>query len=591
MEQTARPATAEEAAARPLLRISVASLLFLLVLLLGAGMRFVQLGAIPLSESEAEAALAAWNFWQEPERTSAAAGLVSPAYFTTAAPFMAVIGDSRDVPFADALTRVVPALAGLLVVVLLWSTRAALGLVGALAAALLVAVSPLFALISRQAGGDALAVLALAALFASALRFRLEGGRIWAAGAAGALGFGLATSPLFYSGFVALLVAWLAERRLHRAATSRDREGLEWGRLALLAAAVFLAAATCFLLRPAGLGGAAAQFSRWLAAFSLPAGLPAFFAPVALLARYEIVAATLGAGALIWALWRAYPLPRFLVIWYTAALVLLLAQPGQIGNAVLVALPAYLLVGQWLQHAFQRPIGRATWGLFAFLLVVGIVVYFNGIRFLRLVSGQQDALSFALLLALVVAFAVVTVNLVRGWDARSAFQGALLALLMLLGAFSWSTAWWLTHEAANDPRTGLGEATDDDVRLLVEMLREISYQTGAGPYDLPLLSAVDTPVLRWYLRLFSAVQIGSTVPPGTATTALITRVDAPAPPVDDYAGLDLGLVTARAERNDLAPAASVVEALRWWFFRESPGTVVQERVILWVRQDELPWNR
>src|SRR5690606_34385129 len=125
---------------------------------------------------------------------------------------------------------------------------------------------------------------------------------------------------------------------------------------------------------------------------------------------------------------------------------------------------------------------EATWGLFAFLLFAGVAVYFNGVRFVRLVAEQEDARGFALLLALLLAMAFVTVNLVHGWHAPGAFQGTLLALLVLLGAYGWSTGWWLTHRAANDPRTGLGQATDDDVRLLVEMLHEISYQTGSERY-------------------------------------------------------------------------------------------------------------
>ena len=589
MERIAPPvAASEEIASRPLLRVSVALLLFLLILLLAVAMRFVQLDAIPLNEAEAEAALATWNYWHDPD--AAGVPLTSPAYFTTATPITSLFGATNDIMRGDALTRLVPALAGLLVAVLLWSARDALGLAGSLVAAFLLAVSPMAALISRQAGGDALALLALVALFAGALRFRLEGSPIWPVVAAAALGFGLATSPLFYSGLLALVGAWLVQRR-NSPAGSHDGERLDWRRLVLIAAAVFLGTATCLLLRPAGLGGAAAQLGDWLASFALPTDVRSFFAPVALLARYELAAVTLGAGALVWSLWRAYPLPRFLVAWYAAALVLLLAQPGQTANVVLVALPAYLLVGQWLQQAFRDPPREATWGLVVFLLVAGIAVYFNGVRFVRLVAAQQDALGFALLLALILAMAIVTVNLVHGWHAPSAFQGTLLALLVLLGAYSWSTGWWLTHRAANDPRAGLGRATDDDGRLLVEMLHEISYQTGSEQYDLPLLSAVDTPVLRWYLRQFNAVQFGETVPPGTTTTALITRLDGPAPSVDDYSGLDLGLLNVGVERAEQAPASAAAETLRWWLFRESRDRITQERVILWLRQDALPWNR
>ncbi len=589
MERTALPTAApEEAASRPLLSVSLAGLLFLLVLLLAGAMRFVQLAAIPLRQDEAEAALATWSYWHGAD--AAGVPLSSPAYFTVQTPLIGLFGGADDAMSSDALARLIPALAGVLVVILLWSAREALGLVGSLGAAFLLAVSPMTALISRQAGGDALALLALVALFIGALRFRLEGGRRWPVLAAVALGFGLATSPLFYTGLLALVAGWLAHRRGAPAA-GHDGEGLNWRCFALISAAVFLGTATCLLLRPAGLGGAAAQLGHWLAAFALPANLRGFFAPVALLARYELAAVTLGAGALVWGLWRGYPLPRFLAHWTVAALVLLLAQPGQTANVILVALPAALLAGQWLQHAFQEPPREATWSLFVFLLGAGIAIYFSGVRFVRMAGGQQDALGLALILALVVAVAIVTVNLVRGWDARAAFQGTLLALFVLLGAFSWSSGWWLTHHAANDPRAGLGPATDDDVRLLVEMLHEISYQTGAERYGLPLLSAVDTPVLRWYLRQFSAVQFGETVPPGTTTTALITRLDGPSPPVDDYTGLDLGLLNVGVERGERTPVSPPIETLRWWLFRESRDTIVQERVILWLRQDALPWNR
>ncbi|MDT8307175.1 MAG: hypothetical protein RRC07_14685 [Anaerolineae bacterium] len=572
--------------------VSYATLLFLAVFVLAAALRLADLSALPLSPEEAESVLVAWDFWHEPDAGGGDPHLVSPAYFATAAPFLALFGSGDRLAFADALVRFGPALASLLLIVVLWLARHELGILGSLTTAALIAVSPTAALAARTAGGDSWALLALVVVLLSALRFRLAGGLRWPAVAAVAFGFGLTTSPLFYTGVLALLLAVAAQRRFGPAFPGDDGRGLDWRRLALIAAASFVAVATFFLWRPAGLGGAATILGRWLAAFSLPADLAAVVNPLFVLGRYELGAVVLGAGALIWAIWRGFPLPQFFVYWYLATFVLMLVQPGTMANVLVLVLPAYLLIAQWLQHLFHERTGEAAGGVLLFVLLTGLVVYFNGIRFVRLMAGQQDIRSYVVLIALVIAFAAVTINLVRSWDARGAFQGTLLGLLLLFGFYSWGTAWWLTHEAANDPRAGLATVvTDDDVRLLATMLSEISYQGGFGPYDIPLLAAVDSPALRWYLRHFNDVRWGETVPPGTTTTAVITAATGAQPPIDGYSGLNLGTLRTGTTREGLPTVSSAGETLRWWLFRESPVRIVQDEIILWVRQDILPWNR
>lgn len=590
MERIEIRETMERPASPVLLRVSLATVLFLALVASAAVLRLAELGALPLSPDEAETALVTWSYWHG--RASGPAELISPGYFTSAAPFVALAGSSTNITFADALMRFGPALAGLLLILAVWLARGELGLLASLTTAALLAISPMAALAARTAGGDSMALLVLLILFLSALRYRTGGGLRWPLVAAAALGFGLTTSPLFYSGLLALVVAWVAQRRFGPALAGDDGRELDWRRIGLVAAVTFAAVATFFLWRPAGLGGAAAILGRWLAAFSLPQDILALSQALFVLGRYELVAIGLGVPALLWAIWRGYPLPQFFVYWYVAAFLLLLAQPGMASNVVLLALPAYFLIGLWIQDAFSRSAAEATWGVLAFFLLVGLVVHFNGIRFVRLMAGGQDIRSYVVIIALVLAFAAVTINLVRGWDARGALQGTLLGLLLLFAFYGWGTAWWLTHEAANDPRAGLAvPATDGDVRLLVTILSEVSYQTGFGPYHLPLLSAVDTPALRWYLRHFQATQFGETVPPGTATTAIVTAASAPQPQIDDYAALNLGLANTAVTRSEPAAGASLAETLRWWLFRESRDRVTQEEITLWVRQAALPWNR
>jgi hypothetical protein len=578
--------------ARAPLGVSLAALLFVVIFVLAALFRLAQLSALPLSPDEAGSVLVAWDYWQQPGADLAAAHVVSPAYFATIAPFLALFGASDDITFTDALVRLVPALAGLLLVLALWLARHELGLLASLTAAALLAASPTAALIARTAGGDSLALLALGVLFLSMLRFRLGGARSSNAIAAVALGFGLTTSPLFYTGALSLGLALVAQHRFGSAFPASDGHALSWHRLALIAAGTYVVVAMFFLVRPAGLGGAAAILGQWLQTFSLPTDIPALVKPLALLGRYELGATVIGAGALIWAIWRGFHIPHLLAYWYIAAFVLLIAQPGVISNVLVLLLPTYLLIGQWLQYLFDDVIGEAAGGVFLFVLLVGAVVYFNGIRFVRLSAGAQDVRSYIVLIALVIAFAALTINIVRSWDKRGAYQGTLLAMFLLFTMYGWGTGWWLTREAANDPRAGLAVvATDDDVRLLAELLTEISYQSGFGATDVPVLSAVDTPVLRWYLRHFNAVQWGETVPPGSTTTVVISNAGAAAPQIDGYSGLAVSATRSGSTRDGLSPVATANETLRWWLFRESAVRVVQDNVILWVRQDALSWNR
>src|SRR5690606_15273271 len=89
----------------------------------------------------------------------------SPAYFAFTHLVMS-LGAS-----GDAAARLVPAVFGLLTVLLVWRWRK--GPVGWLVAGLFLAVSPLLVAVSRTAGGDAIAWFALMLLVRS---WRLDGG-------------------------------------------------------------------------------------------------------------------------------------------------------------------------------------------------------------------------------------------------------------------------------------------------------------------------------------------------------------------------------------------------------------------------------
>src|SRR5690606_25778486 len=119
--------------------------------------------------------------------------------------------------------------------------------------------------------------------------------------------------------------------------------------------------------------------------------------PLLALGRYELIVVTMGAAAIFWAAWRGHSLPLLLVYWFAAALLLTVLQQGALFNTLLLVLPSYLLIGLWLQHAARLPAGDVRWALVVALLLLGVIAYFNGARYLRIMTNAPQQLGFLFL--------------------------------------------------------------------------------------------------------------------------------------------------------------------------------------------------
>ena len=133
-------------------RLTVADGLFVPVLILAGVLRLTNLSAIPLAPGEASNALSAWQLWQPQAMVSYPA--TSSAYVSLTALLMPVLGAD------EVVVRLIPALAGIGLVLLPWLMRRWLGAMGALVAGLLLAVSPTLGVASRTADGSMLGLLA-----------------------------------------------------------------------------------------------------------------------------------------------------------------------------------------------------------------------------------------------------------------------------------------------------------------------------------------------------------------------------------------------------------------------------------------------
>ncbi len=554
--------------------MTVADGLMLLILIVAAVARLANLGAQPLSPAEAEAALAGWQFAHGIPLTAAPA---SPAYFTFTSLLMSLGGDG------DVAARLAPVFFGLLTVALPWLWRGRFRPAVWLTASVLLAFSPIQMILSRTAGGDAIALFALLLLAVGAARLDESDG--WGVAVGAALGLGLTTAPLFYTGLIAFLPAWWVFR-------GADTAGRSTLRAAVLAAAiVFVTVAAGGLFYPEGIGGALTLLPRWLGQFGLVAG--AAREPLLVLLRYELGLFLLGIPAVAAALSADNNLGKQLVLWLGLLLPLVLLQMAAPHQAAAALAPGYLLVGllagDLMGDELPQTERRRVWLVGGGLALLGMTLLVSMARFtqLGLWTGQNAPLVSLAVLAF--ALAGVAVIVVLAWESPAARRGAFLAVVALLLYWQWGTGWHLSQVAANDPgERWVMVGTDDDMPRLVGLLGRISREVANSDVDLSVFSAVDSPVLRWYLRAFKRFETGPALPIDLQADVVITPDDNQPQLPNDYFGADFGLEQRQVTDVPLVGAgggATVDQLLRAWLFHRYSTPVEQQRVVLWVRSD------
>jgi hypothetical protein len=349
----------------------------------------------------------------------------------------------------------------------------------------------------------------------------------------------------------------------------------------------FLAVSTLFLWNLGGLGAAARILGEWLTQFRIQTELAIMLNPILVFGRYELLLFILGTLLLAWAIWRNEGTAVFAAFWFVALFILILLQHGQTNNAVLLTLPGYFLIGLLTNALWAGRQEQIAFVLTGGLIFLGALIWVNVARYGRLVNTTPEQLGSFWLALLALFLALAAVYFVgSGWHTNIAWQAMLLSLLVLFFFYQWGTSWWLSHEAANDPRERWVSlpATDDDVRVLTDLLREVSRQATNSDFDLAIFNAVDTPVLRWYLRDYKQAQFGNTIPANAAYEVIINPAEQTELALNSpYLGTDFGL--ARVSLQPQPGPSAALDALRWWLFHESTTIVNQEQVILWIRSD------
>lgn len=609
------------AATAPTLRslskgLTVELALYAVIFITAFVFRLVNLAARPLMPSEAQTALAAWQFLNG----KPVGEFVSPLLFTLDWLAFFLFGAF------DFSARFFPAAVGALLVFLPTFARTALGKTGALIAALLIALSPALVFFARTLSGADIAVggaLAALILFWKFLQNRQTRALYLAAFLAGAaLTADGAAFPILIAGGIYFLVTWAFARRgqVQEIETSQADTTLRTAlqnplvRAAILFGATYVLSATTFLLNRDGLGIAFNLLGAWLGGFS---AVGQFVSPLNWLIVYEPLPLIFGLAGLVLVFTLRQGEADDLGILRLLAIVSLVAfiSYSLAGNkppsvVVASALPLTLLAGWFIGNLLERAADdiRISGGwrtmlsgeipVFAMLMILAALVYLQFVTFLqqtrfvsvldglsRLLSGSAGdtsvlvaAITLALItLILLGVFIGLSILLVGG--ARTTTLVA-FAILVLLSFGMLRSVWQLNFSDTEPVRELLAPSqTTIQMRDLVSDLEWNSQWQQGDPHVVHVVadSALgDTG--RWYLRNFTNVQWTGNIASATGAEAVIT--DATSPPPGNWRGQRYRINVEWEPANFAG-----IDLWKWFVFRQG-GADTWQSTMLWLPTDQ-----
>ena len=553
--------------------------IYALVLAIALGLRFLHLGALSLSDFEADWALQALRV---------AEGLKpavepNPAYVHLTAIFFYIFGATNF------LARFWPAVAGSALVLAAWFLRNRIGRVPALVLAVGLALDPGLVAMTRLAGGPILAITclvltglmwmddhrAVAGLFAGLAI--LSGPSVWF----GLLGLGLTWA--FASMFGKRIPAQAKENEGGEETSAvptpsrpdNYRDALAWG------LGTLLVVGSLFTLSPKGLSAFVMSFVESLRGWWTLSDI-SLWRPLLALPAYEILPLGFGIAGAVRGILNRDRDSIHLGIWALVALVLALIYPGkQTSDLTWALLPLWALAAIELGHHFDFE-GRNRWELAGVMTLVVTLLVFGWLDLAGVttmdIGTDQARMRLYLLIAVALLIGLSLLLVGAGWSVNIARLGGVWGGVLALTAFTLAMSTGaagvrepLTIELWQpEPRTGR-------VDVLLKVANQISdLNTGYGG-QLPLtLLDVESPALHWLFRDWQVQDVSALAPDATPEMVISTidQLNLAA----DYRGEALPL-------NEVADWGHATSSnwLKWFVYRQMP--ILREDVILWVRTD------
>ena len=570
-----------------------------LAFLLALGLRFIGLGALPLTDFEAGWALQAMHV------ADGAKPLLGSnlAYTLPTSMLFFLLGTSNF------LARLVPALAGTALVFAPFLFHRRIGLVPSLLLSIFAALDPGLVALSRVAGSAILAVTFVTFAWGCWLDERPR-----AAGILGALA--LMSGPSVWMGLLGLAltrgIVYALERsnRQSQKAESADETAASpsverSGREALKSALAFGAGTLVFgssmlFLSPNGLSAWLKAVPEFFGGWGQTSVVPGSRLLVAML-TYQPLALLFGLISVVRGFWSGKRRAMQLSFWFAIALTLALLYPSrQVGDLVWAMVPLWTLTAMYLSNYVtvfpgeRREIGGVV-VLAAFMLIFAWMNYTsiaidpigvaNQTPTAFMIGGRQIDFvpsRYFLMISIFLLLAVSLLLVRLGWSVRTAIYGGIWGLALSLGGYTLGTAWGATglRTPAGWELWTVGSLPQQGV-LLEGTLADISeWSTGSKSGQEVKVLGVDSPALEWLLReqnadFISALDVNATPP--ILISYETSSPDLPA----EYRGQDF---LWRSQ-----PAWSVLQPFDWitWsVFRTLPQD--HETLVVWVRSDIFP---
>jgi len=571
------------------LKIKNEGWLYWLAFLIALGFRFIQLGASPLSDSEATLALQALHIAQgqspllDPQ----------PAYILFTSILFAITESTNF------MARFVPALVGSMLVFIPYFFREKLNPRPALILAFLVAFDPGLVALSRQANGTMLAVTFL--LFAWGLWIN---GRAIPAGVF--TGLALLSGTSLWAGLLALALTWIFRRGTEARSTSDQSQmpnyqspvsNLQFSNtelrptlLALIATLVF--GGTLFFISPNGL-------SAWLS--SLPAYLSGWVSPAVMtpgrmlltFLAYEPLGIFLATLSILRGFRSKSKRIIRLGLWLGVSLLLAIFY-RQATELVWVIIPLLTLAALELSRSIEvQSEERVEVGVVVTaIMILLIYIWFNisniavnpyaQIPAVMPIFGEVQNPRYVILYGASAILIVCVAMVGFGWSPRIARLGTAWAFTIFLGFYSLATAWGASGLRNLD---GVELWTPDPkplhADLLLASVNDISeFSLGHVDSQPVIIVGIDSPALEWVLRDHQ-VKVVSVLDPQVAPPLVITLTMDNLNLPSAYRGQDF---TWRQ-----TPLWDQIQNPDWWswlVYRQLPRE--NETVILWARDDLFP---
>lgn len=579
-------------------RISNEQVIFILVFVAGIAVRFYNLGAAALSDTEASWALQALAVSRDGISGSSPPLGSQPAYIMLTGFMFWLFGANNF------LARFWPALAGSLLVLAPYlisrpNQPRLLGTPAAMILAVGLALTPGLVVASRTGGSPimALAFLILALAFIIIRQPLL-------AGVAG--GLALLSGPGVISGGLSLGTAlglgwlWLRFRRaeqqgqpLGKNAAAPVSQPKQFDRriFAVTASLTVVLIGTFFFLRPQGLAAWVQTLPDYLSGWTALPVIPASRL-LAALVLFQPVAVLFSLAAIVRGIIRPqvsqlrFPVLPTAIFWVVTTLFFTLAYPArQVIDAIWILLPLWVFAAWELSHYIpEKPVNIISFASAALIVILLGLLWYTLASLSRLPqTGEENIARLVVIVGIIGLGALITVMVGLGWSWEVARLGLVSGLVVGLGLYSLSAISSAAYLRQNQPQELWGTTPGPGkVDLFVSTLEDLSsWQTGKKN-SVDVLSQVDSPSLRWLLRDFPKARFTSQAGADDLPSIVITRQE----------GETLALSAAYRGQDFV-----------WWIYPGWSGAVPQdfvpwltfrraslqsEKIILWARSDLFP---